>query len=267
MNANPITKYTWIGYTAARSNLAYVGEVISRAAFMAVILYIFMRLWTVVYAEAGASRLGGFTIQQMIWYLVLTESIMLSSPRVSMEIDEDVRTGRLSVQLLRPLSYALTRLAQTLGERIVRFAVNLFAGTAVVLILVGPIRPSLSGLIMFTFLLPVAFVVDFLGYFAIGLCAFWLESTAGLMIIYSRFTMLAGGMLMPLEVFPPRLQSIARRLPFSSMVYGPARLFVAGGTDVFRQTLIMQIAGLFLFGGIVLGLQRLAFKRIQNHGG
>jgi hypothetical protein len=28
-----LTKYTWIGYTAARSNLAYVGEVISRTIF------------------------------------------------------------------------------------------------------------------------------------------------------------------------------------------------------------------------------------------
>ena len=50
MNANALTRYTWIGYTAARSNLAYVGEVISRTIFMAVVLFIFMRLWTVVYA-------------------------------------------------------------------------------------------------------------------------------------------------------------------------------------------------------------------------
>jgi ABC-2 type transport system permease protein len=45
----------------------------------------------------------------MLWYLMMTESILLSAPRVSMEIDEDVRTGRLSVQLLRPLSYVIAR--------------------------------------------------------------------------------------------------------------------------------------------------------------
>ena len=59
MNANALTKYTWIGYTAARSNLAYVGEVISRTMFMAVVVFIFMRLWTAVYAGSGAARLGG----------------------------------------------------------------------------------------------------------------------------------------------------------------------------------------------------------------
>jgi hypothetical protein len=38
MSANTITKYTWIGYTAVRSSLAYAGEVISRTIFMVVFL-------------------------------------------------------------------------------------------------------------------------------------------------------------------------------------------------------------------------------------
>ena len=48
MNTNAITKYSWISYTAIRSNLAYLGEVLSRTTFMAVILYTFMRLWSAV---------------------------------------------------------------------------------------------------------------------------------------------------------------------------------------------------------------------------
>jgi len=58
MNANAITKYTWMGYTAVRSNLAYMGEAISRTIFMTVVLFILMKLWTVVYAGSGAQRLG-----------------------------------------------------------------------------------------------------------------------------------------------------------------------------------------------------------------
>jgi ABC-2 type transport system permease protein len=223
MSANTITKYTWIGYTAVRSSLAYAGEVISRTIFMVVFLYIFMRLWTVVYAGSGASRLGGLTLQQMLWYLMMTESIALSTTRVSMEIDEDVRTGRLPVQLLKPLSYMVARLAQALGERIVRFAMNVVTGMVVATLLVGPIAFSVSGLA-----LPLAFVVDFLGYFAIGLCAFWMESTAGLTLIYSRLTMLLGGMLMPMDIFPEGLKRIVQSLPFASIIYGP-RPLVCGG--------------------------------------
>src|SRR5262249_50836266 len=159
--------------------------------------------------------------------LMMAEAIILSAPRVSVEVDEDVRTGRVAVQLLRPMSYSLALLGKAMGERFVRFAVNIVAGSIVALILVGPIPFSVSGLAMFALMLPLAFVVDFLGYLIVGLCAFWLESTMGLAILYSRVTMLLGGMLMPLEVFPQSLQPVLRWLPFATVVYGPARTFVA----------------------------------------
>jgi ABC-2 type transport system permease protein len=267
MNGHNLTKYTWIGYTAVRSHLAYVSEVISRTTFMAVILYIFMKLWTAVYAGSGSNRLGGLTLCQMIWYLMITESIAISTPRVASEIDEDVRTGRLAVQLLRPLSYAFARMAQTLGERSIRFAVNFLTGTVVVLLLVGPIPFRPTQLAMFLFVLPLAFVIDFLGYFSVGLCAFWFESTTGLTLIYSRLTMLLGGMLLPLEVFPEALQTIARWLPFASVLYGPARIFVSGSAPDFAQTVANQALALALLGATVAVVQTLAVKHVQSNGG
>ena len=53
------SRYGWIGYTAARSNMAYRTEVLFRSLFLAVILYIFMRLWSVVYAESETAALPG----------------------------------------------------------------------------------------------------------------------------------------------------------------------------------------------------------------
>ena len=144
---------------------------------------------------------------------------------------------------------------------------NVAAGTIVVLLFAGPIGFSASGIAMFAVVLPLAFVVDFLGYFAIGLSAFWLESTAGLTLIYSRVTMLLGGMLMPLDVFPEAFQPIVRALPFASIVYGPSRLFVTGNPDAFRYTLTAQVAALILFGAVVWTIQRVALKHIQNNGG
>ena len=89
-----LRKYSWLGLTSARSNLAYFGEVAARTLFLAVILYVFLQLWRVTYAETGSARLGGLTLPQMLWYLVMTEAIMLSAPRVAQEVDQDVRTNR-----------------------------------------------------------------------------------------------------------------------------------------------------------------------------
>src|SRR5919201_3661745 len=131
-----LRKYTWIGLTAARSNLAYFGEVATRTVFLGVVLYIFLQLWRVTYTETRSLQLGGLTLAQMLWYLAMTEAIILSSPRVSNEVDQDVRTGALAVQLIRPLAYPLARLWTTLGERFVRFALNAVVGAIIALLLV-----------------------------------------------------------------------------------------------------------------------------------
>jgi ABC-2 type transport system permease protein len=262
-----IAKYTWIGYTSIRSNLAYAGEIVARTTFMATVLYVFMRLWTAVYASASAGRLGGLSLQQMIWYLMMTEAIILSAPRVSVEVDEDVRTGRIAVQLLRPMSYAVALFGKAMGERVVRFALNILSGSIVALILVGPISISLRGLALFALTLPLAFTVDFLGYLIVGMCAFWLESTTGLALLYSRLTMLLGGMLMPLEVFPVQWQPVLRALPFATVVYGPSRIFVAPDFRLVCSIAAVQGASVFVFAMAAAAIQRIAIKRIQSNGG
>src|SRR6185295_18725695 len=190
-----LRKYTWIGLTSARSNIAYLGEVATRVIFLGVILYIFLQLWRVTYAQTGVAQLGGLTLTQMLWYLAMTESITLSGPRVAQEVDQDVRTGALAIHLIRPLSYPLYRLWMTLGERITRFLINIVIGAAIVLLFVGPIPFSVGGLALCVPALLLAFVLDFLGHFLLGLAAFWLEDTSGLTLIYTRVTMILGGML------------------------------------------------------------------------
>src|SRR5277367_2791222 len=130
---NSIRKYWAIAFISAKSNLAYAAEVGSRVFFLGIILYIFMRLWKATFAHAHATVFGDYSLDEIIWYLAMTESIMMSSPRVTPRIDEDVRTGTIAVQLVRPLSYPLYRLASNLGEQAVRFAVTILAAVAIAL--------------------------------------------------------------------------------------------------------------------------------------
>src|SRR4051794_23317664 len=96
-------KYWAVAVISAKSNLVYVTEAGSRLVFLAVVLYTFLRLWTVTFEHSGAKVLGGLTLNEMLWYLALTESIVMSSPRITTLVDEDVRTGSLAVQLVRPM--------------------------------------------------------------------------------------------------------------------------------------------------------------------
>jgi ABC-2 type transport system permease protein len=262
-----LRKYIWLGLTAARSNLAYLGEVATRTLFLAVILFIFLQLWRVTYGETGATTLGGLTLAQMLWYLSMTEAITLSAPRVAQEVDQDVRTGALAVQLIRPLDYPLARMWTTLGERSVRFGLCTLVGAALALLLVGPIRFTPAGLLLFALTLPLAFVLDFLGNFLIGLAAFWIEDTSGLTLIYSRVTMILGGMLIPLELFPEQSQPLLRALPFASIVYGPARMFVHPDPAFLADLVLRQGGAIGAFALAVLAIYRVALRRIHSNGG
>jgi len=264
---NNAWKYAWIGYTAARSELTYRAANLSRILFLATVLFVFMRLWSVVYAGLGAEQLGGLTQTQMLWYLVATESILMSMPRLWYEVDQDVRTGALAVQLVRPLSYAGTHFGRSMGERTVRFTINIAVGSVIAMLLTGPIAFSISGLAMFILVLPMAFVLDFLGALLVGLCAFWLESTQGIALIYSRLMMLLGGLLLPLDVYPDSVQPFLRALPFAAILHAPGRMLVSPSASLFFQCLALQAVCLAVYGAGAFALHSYALRRLFVNGG
>lgn len=260
-------KYGWIAWTSARSHVAYFGEVAARTLFLVIILYIFLQLWRVTYSETQAQQLGGFTLTQMLWYLSITESIAISTPRVAAEVDQDVRTGALAVQLIRPISYPLYRLWSSLGERFVRFSLNFAVSAVLAFWFVGPISFTATGFLLFLLVLPIAFILDFWMMFLIGLGAFWLEDTSGLLLIYSRLLWLLGGLLIPLELFPDSWQPILRHLPFATIIYDPARLFVHPSWNEAIAILTRQGITLAVLVLCVGWVYRLAVQRIHANGG
>ncbi|MDZ4836394.1 MAG: ABC-2 family transporter protein [Candidatus Melainabacteria bacterium] len=262
-----LKKYWAIAWIAGKSNLAYAGEVGSRMFFLTVILYIFMCLWKTTFANAGATNFAGYTPRDIIWYLAFAECIMMSSPRVTPLIDEDVRTGSIAVQLVRPLSYPLYRLASNFGEQVVKFAVTAVAAFLIALLFAGVPENFVTGFLFALLVLPFAFVLDFLGYLLVGLCAFWFEDTTGLALIYSRLTMIAGGMLLPLELFPEQFQVVLRSLPFAYIVNGPARLFVHPDAEALGMVLVNQIVWIAILGLAAAAVFKKALNRIALNGG
>jgi ABC-2 type transport system permease protein len=120
---------------------------------------------------------------------------------------------------------------------------------------------------MFALVLPLAFIVEFCGYFLIGMGAFWLENTKGLTLIYSRASMILGGMLLPIEMFPAAMQPIVRSLPFASVIYAPARMFVAPERELLIDVVIRQTVTTAVFALATALVLRVALKRLHLNGG
>lgn len=262
-----LRKYAAVFRLSVLGQLAYPAEMWLRTIFVFIIMFIFSSLWHTTYGEMGQARLGGLTLGQMLWYLAITESILLSRPRDAMRIDEEVRSGQLAYQLARPYNYVLYRFAQTWGERLPRFAVTLLVAGALATLFSGGSGIGWQGLLAGPPALVLALAIDFLLVSAISLLAFWVEDTAPFLFIYDRFLMILGGMLLPLELFPGPLENVARILPFSSVVYAPARMFVDPDGGRLAELLVQQLVALIGAALIALWLFRYAERRLQANGG
>jgi len=263
----PLPKYWAILRINLASQTAYLGEMVVRALFLAIILYVYLQLWTATYGSMGARTVAGFSVGQMVWYLLLTEAIVLSRPRLTRDVDQDVRAGDIAYQLIRPYDYVWYRLALYAGERLLRFALCLGVGGVVALALTGEAAIAPTGLVVGGLLFVVGLLVDFLGAMAIGLCAFWLEETQPLTLLYDRAIMLLGGMLLPLELLPDPVERALGALPFQLLLYAPARAAVSGDLAPFPSAscgLALTLAAMLLLVRLIYGQ---ALRRLHANGG
>jgi ABC-2 type transport system permease protein len=101
----------------------------------------------------------------------------------------------------------------------------------------------------------------------IGLLAFITEDVAPFEWIYQKLIFILGGLLIPIDFYPEWLQALAKALPFSYMMYGPARLFVSPDMVDFLNLIGSQFLWILLLGGVLTLFFRLGTRRLAINGG
>jgi viologen exporter family transport system permease protein len=260
-------KYVAIMRVSIANNLAYVMEVFFRALLLVVLVYILGQLWKTTFSARGVTVLRGFSISDMVWYLVIAETIALSLPQLTRRIDQEVRSGQLAYLLGRPCNYVFYNFAQYLGERLVRLTINGVVGAILALIFVGLPHFTWMGVLAWPLVTFFALCIDFVAYFSIGLLAFWTEETNSFALIFNRLTLVLGGVLVPLTILPEPLHSIAQALPFSAILYGPAQTLIHFGVYQFAWLLLQQVITLVVGSLILLAVYGVAIRRVNINGG
>ena len=162
----------------------------------------FMALWTAAYDVSGQGELAGYSLGEMVWYLAMTETIVLSASRIFIEISEAVKAGDLAYTLARPMSYPFFQVASSLGNSVPRFGLNLVVAGIVVGLGTGRVAGSLPGLVSFLVTATFALILDALVAVLIGLLAFWIEEVTPVFWIYQKLLFTVGGLFLPVDMFP-----------------------------------------------------------------
>jgi ABC-2 type transport system permease protein len=261
-----LRKYWAIFATQLQNAAAYPLDLAARSLSIVLFMVVFFGLWRATYAAQGASSIAGLTLRDTLWYLMLAETIVLSRPRMAQQIAAQVKDGSIAYLLNKPYSFVLYQAAVSLGDSGLRLLANGLAGGAVVWLLVGP-PPALWGLPLVLVAMTLGWLIDFCVAALLGLTAFLAEEVTAFEWIYSKLLFLLGGLLIPLDFFPPWLRQVAHALPFAAAIYGPARLFVSPSLGAFGALLAAQVGWLAALGLLVALAYRRGVAYLTINGG
>ncbi len=209
--------------TAARRALAQPAGLVFAAVFYVMVTAILSGVWRVA-AEVSGGEVVGYSAAALVWYIATSEAATISLPlRLIDDIGSDIGAGRFDTEMLRPVSPLALRMATEIGQMLPRLAVCIAAGLTLAWALGGaPISGIALSLALPSLLLAV--VTNLFAQHAFAAASFWVLDARGMWFLYTKLVFVLGGMLLPLEVLPERVASVAYFLPFASMAYAPARL-------------------------------------------
>jgi len=259
-------KYWFIYQITLINSLAYPGELIGRSLMIIPFMLVFYQLWKVTFSAAGVDVINGLTVQDMLWYLMLAETIELGRPPLARTISENVKDGSIAYLLNKPYDFMLYQFSTAMGETIFRALMNAILGGVTVWFLVGaPAHPI--GILIAIPAVIGAWVLHFCINAMIGLLAFVVEDVSAFTWIYQKLAFIFGGMLIPLDFYPQWLQVVAKALPFSSTIYGPARLFVAPTPALFVNVMLLQISWIVILSLTLTVVYRRGLTQLTVNGG
>ncbi len=228
---------------------------------------VMLALWSAVAREAPVGR---FDQADFVAYFLVTFIIrQLTSSWVGWEINFEVRTGALSMKLLRPLplvvGYAVENLAALPMRVLVAFPV-----AAVALATVGShFLPSDGWMWAFAMLSIVGgWLVGYLSQFCMGALCFFMQSSIKVMEVWFTFFMLFSGYLFPLELLPDWMRTATHAMPFRYQIGLPVELLTSLHD---RQSALwalgIQWTWVAALGALALLLWRSGLKRFAAYGG
>ncbi len=261
-----LAKYYELARTDFFEKITYFWSQLFGAVFISIILFIFLQIWTTLGKEQGL--LQNYTIPQLLWYLAFAEVTLFSAGNEWLEkIGEEVRSGSLGLQLLKPMNYIGAKFALHFENFLYQFfSIGIFAFSTCYF-LVGPIPITITTILTAFLAATLGVLLNFFFITTLGLLAFWLEDVSSLWWIYSKLLFIIGGMLIPLDLYPSWLQSITSYLPFSYIMYWPAKIFVnQTGTpaiSIFATQLLWILAAAII---MTIIYQR-GIRQVNIHGG
>jgi ABC-2 type transport system permease protein len=192
-------------------------------------------VWRILYTQKPDAF--GVTMNQMITYGVLGVAMQIFMwSRVQWYIANQVKSGAIDTDLMKPMDFHIHMLARSIGETIIGSVLALPALIISYVFLRVSLPANIGTAAAFFISMLLGFMVIFHLNFILGTLAVFTLDIRHISWAYMSVIRFFGGQWVPLWLFPPVLVIIANFLPFQSTFAIPMSIYIGkiAGTEVIK---------------------------------
>jgi ABC-2 type transport system permease protein len=196
---------------------------------------------------------GEFAAYYIVWTLVRNMNIVFGAPFWEWRI----REGRLAGDLLKPMYILHYDLAYFAGWKFVVVVLWLPIAVGLSAVFHPTLSPTPLEIVVFICAIWGAYLVRSMFQGTIGMLNFWTTRGAAAFDLYMATEMLLSGRLVPLQLMPEWVQTLANFLPFKWTFGFPIEALVG---DMSTRSLLLGLCAQALWIGIGLLLFKVAWS-------
>ncbi|WP_294349202.1 ABC-2 family transporter protein [uncultured Clostridium sp.] len=288
-----LSKYYAFSSNAIKEKYAYRFKAIMWALSTTFNMLIQYFLWWTIYSETEGSFLG---VDEKNYLAYIAFGVIFYNMTYCMEnmnIAEDIKSGNICMNMLKPFNYKIMVLFRHIGSKIGE-VIGLIPIFIVVCLMIGQFNIKFSVIICFILSSILAFFISFIFSYIIGMITFWTTNYWGVQFLVGSLSGIFSGQMLAinfytelgkgattlasvlpfldydkLTVFFRALGIMAYCLPFQSMYYTPMSI-LTGIIDTPEKIIfhiMLQVMWLIVLNFIADIMWKVAQKKITILGG
>lgn len=267
---NPV-KYLKVFEIGLQNTFVYRWNFLLRVIFGIVPLVGTVFIWRAIFTERGAA-IGGYDYREMIFYFLLTILVdnLVTPTEDEWQIAADIRDGRISSFIIKPLNYLGYRLSLYASFRVLYIACTGLPIALMFWIFREYLRlPEHAGTwLAFAVSVAMAGLIQFFIAYSLAMLAFWiLEISTVIFLVYS-FEYFLSGQIFPLDIMPSWMQAFVHWSPFTYEIFFPVQVYLEriGGAEL-ASGLGIQAAWVLASWGLANVMWARGVRKYQAVGG
>jgi ABC-2 type transport system permease protein len=224
-------------------------------------ILILVLMWRAIYSGGGNAGIKGFSENEMITYVLIGNFFrMIIRNFLSNVIAIDIKEGRLSMYLIRPMRYFHYVLSREVGRILLVSFISLVSQSLLILsfshTFIWNSDPVIVGLT--ALMVALAFITELFISYLVGLIAFWTDEVDGIYTTVDRLKQFFSGGYFPISLLPATFVRVSFLLPFAYSFFVPAQIYL-GKIDprVGAQGIAVQLVWIV----VLYALIRVVWKR------